>query len=628
MRIEEIARLAGVSMSTVSKIVNGKDQGINQKTRERVLAIVKEYNYTPYSSVKNTFGTRSFLIGFLSAGSPEMTGVQAGVIECAQNGNYSIVTLNSGGDPERERKNITMLLRNNVDGVIWEKVGEESHAWEEHFRERNIPLAVVGYSAGDPSQEEAMRIDYTRLGYNAARRLVELGHRRLGCMIHPGKASAAPFLRGFRRCLFEHQILFDEKNSVVDANLLDHKVFLLGLTGFVCADEASALELCRLAELQGLKIPENLSVISLSGGGGDGRLTRLPLPLYAYGGHVCGALIGRIEKTGPESPDAFDWDIAPEGDASVSVPYDSRSKGILVVGAINMDVLMNMDELPQAGKTVNAHSITTIPGGKGLNQAVGAAKLGANAALIARVGRDYEGAGIHSILSEHRVDAQGVSTDDRASTGKAYIYVQADGDSSIIIYAGANRNLGPEDITRSEALFKNAGYCLIPSELPPKTIEFTVEMARRHKVKIIMKPAALRTVTDALLRKVDIFVPNEKEAALLCPQLDTVEERAGHFLAKGAGTVIITLGARGCYLKSKTSERHFPAAPFKALDTTGGADAFISALAVFLAEGYDMAEAIRTATCAAGFCVSRQGTMPAMVDRTTLELYMARKPEV
>lgn len=89
-----------------------------------------------------------------------------------------------------------------------------------------------------------------------------------------------------------------------------------------------------------------------------------------------------------------------------------------------------------------------------------------------------------------------------------------------------------------------------------------------------------------------------------------------------------TWGTRSCYLKSKKSERYFPAAPFKALDTTGGADAFISALAVRLAEGYDMTEAIRTATCAAGFCVSRQGTLPAMVDRTTLELYMARGPEL
>jgi ribokinase len=204
------------------------------------------------------------------------------------------------------------------------------------------------------------------------------------------------------------------------------------------------------------------------------------------------------------------------------------------------------------------------------------------------------------------------------------VLFRSDGDSSIVVYAGANNNLGPEDITRNENLFRGAAYCLLPMEIPAATVEFAAETAARYGVKTILKPSALRGISRSLLEKVDIFVPNEKEAASLCPHIGDIEGKARRFAELGAKRVIVTMGARGCYLLDGGRSGFFPSADFPAIDTTGGADAFISALAVYLNEDADIAEAVRMANCAAGFCVSRQGVLPAMVDRTTLELRFAK----
>ncbi|MDR1515971.1 MAG: ribokinase, partial [Synergistaceae bacterium] len=240
------------------------------------------------------------------------------------------------------------------------------------------------------------------------------------------------------------------------------------------------------------------------------------------------------------------------------------------------------------------------------------------------IGRDVDGANISGLIVENKIDSQGISVDENLGTGRAYIYIPPDGDSSIVVYAGANNNLLPEDISKNESLFRNASYCLLPMEIPVETVAFAADTARSYGVATILKPSALRKIESSLLEKVDIFVPNEKEAAILCPHLESIEDRALYFLDRGVKAVIITMGASGCYMRDAKRSRFCPAASFPSLDTTGGADAFISALAVYLNEKTDIAEAIRRANCAAGFCVSRQGVLPAMVDRVTLELYLGR----
>jgi ribokinase len=626
MRIEDIAKLAHVSISTVSKVVNGKDHAINPKTRERVLAIVREYNYTPYSSVKNNGNQKTFLIGFLYSGSTRIEEVLEGVMKCARDLNYCVIPCKSDSDPAIESKHIAMLCRNRVDGVLWEKLEPENQESEAYFERHGIPFALIGGSVSDRGRG-LPGIDYSELGYNTTKKLIDFGHQRIGCVIRENNLQFLDFSLGFRRCLYEKQIFFDEKKYIIDASDLNDEIFSLGYTGLVCADEDLAEEVCRLARRRFLVIPREFSLVALSS---DGRkhpnckASWIRVPLREYGESLCGRLISMMEKTEALPLPDLNRDIDVENDDGVDVPYDSRRKNILVVGSINIDVLINVEDLPQVGKTMNINSISTIPGGKGLNQAVGAAKLGTNVSLIAKIGRDAEGASISGLVVENKIDPQGISVDENLGTGKAFIYIPPDGDSSIIVYAGANNNLRVEDISKNEALFRNASYCLLPMEIPVKTVEFAADMAHSYGVTTILKPSALREIKSSLLKKVDIFVPNEKEAAILCPYLESIEDRALYFLERGVKLVIITMGASGCYMRDAERSRFYPAASFPSLDTTGGADAFISALAVSLNEKNDISEAVRRANCAAGFCVSRQGVLPAMVDRVTLDLYLGR----
>ena len=151
------------------------------------------------------------------------------------------------------------------------------------------------------------------------------------------------------------------------------------------------------------------------------------------------------------------------------------------------------------------------------------------------------------------------------------------------------------------------------------------EIAKQNGVETIFKPAAFKEFPPHLCENIDIFIPNRREAAELCPQYSSVEQQADFFYHLGIPTVIITLGSKGCYLKTAEHAQFFPAVDLNAIDTTGGADAFISAFATYRSEDYTLEQSIQIATIAAAFCVSRQGVHSALIDKNSLEMYLAKK---
>ena len=260
---------------------------------------------------------------------------------------------------------------------------------------------------------------------------------------------------------------------------------------------------------------------------------------------------------------------------------------------------------------------------------MGVAKLGNEVSLIGKVGSDYDSNLIYTCMEENQVDVQGLKRDAHRETGKAYIHVQNDGESMITILTGANQNLEPADVTSYEKAFEHSGYCLLQTEVPESAIETAASLAKKYGAENILKPAAMKSIRPSLMKLIDIFVPNRIEAELLCPDIPDVEGKAEEFVKQGAKTVIITLGHSGCYLKDPSFQGYLPASPFPPVDTTGAADAFIAALAAYLSSGYSMEASARIAAYAAGFCVSRQGVIPALIDRNSLETYINRiEPEL
>lgn len=621
MTIKEIAKLAGVSISTVSKIVNNKADNINIETRNRVLKIVKEYNYTPYGTAKNISNAKTFVIGVLLRHSTLLNLMLKGIMDMAQKHGYNVLLCDSMDSEEKELKHITALCRHHVDGVIWEPVSENSIQYEHYFQEQDIAVSYINSSLPEASH----CLDFMQMGYLAAQKLLDYRHTHIACLTKPGSFRSKMVFEGFKKCLFDNEIPYSEdmKLFVTDPDFYT-QISLQGFTGIVSTHFEAALSLYEKVKSFHYHIPSDLSLISLREDAGDAicfpRISSLQIPYEAFGEKVCYHLIAACENLNEPKFTLFTSDnLTLDHEESLNAPPSCRYKKVISVGSINTDITLTVDELPSSGSTTVTTASCISLGGKGANQAIGAARLGREVILIGKIGNDYDSTVIYDTLKKEHVLTHGIRRSSASATGKAYIHVQKDAESCITVLPGANETLSPEDILSREHLFDDCGYCLISTEIPMNTCIQAAKTAHFHHAKTIVKPATLKALPTELLANADIFVPNKREATILCPSENTVEKQADYFYRQGCPVIIITLGHQGSYVKTADFSGYFPAADFPSIDSTGGADAFIAAFASYLTEGYPLLNTVKIATHAAGFCISRTGVVPALIDRTSLE---------
>ena len=611
--------MAGVSISTVSKIINHKDASISKETRERVLKLVKEFNYVPYSGVSAYTTLNPYIIGVLVR-SAETNLSLNGIISAAREANYTVLVAESAGQEEFELRGISAFCRHNVSGVLWEPLSSDSLKYADQLSSSGIPFLFFD----SDSIEEALNIDYEQMGYDATMALIQSSHTELARLLSSGTRTER-FFRGYRRGLFDSGIPYQENMVFQEVNeLLIHKITGHTITGIIPSHFKSDLGLYR--DLNGVhyQIPQDLSLVSLRD---DSReLTAFPerstltIPHFRFGRHICEQLVALMEN--PEHT-LLPFKEQPELDhrATIGIPFTKRSQPIIVVGSINIDTYLKMDQLPSTGKSTITTSSAVYPGGKAVNQAIGATKLGARTLLIGAVGNDVDAELIYSSLRAQGIDTGAVRCSSDNVTGKAYIFVQRNGDSMISILAGANASLSPDDIQKNRRYFENCRFCLVQTEVPKSTVLAACRTARDCGVTTILKPSTCSVLEPEILQYVDILVPNLNEISLLRPE-GTIEEKAGYFLEQGVGTVIVTLGAEGCYVKNRDWEERIPAVKFKAVDNTGACDAFISALAVYLQRGRTLKQAVQIATYAAAFSITREGVSPSLIDHRSLEAYI------
>ncbi|MBU5361192.1 LacI family DNA-binding transcriptional regulator [Enterococcus raffinosus] len=624
MNIRDIAKLAGVSVSTVSKIVNKKDASISNETRERVLKIVHEYNYTPYSSTINSTTTTGS-IGILVNSDKYVDNALNGMIEYAQQRGYSPIILNSLGDHKQELRNITSLCTKQVDGIIWDPINESSLKNLKHIESLNIPRVLLGKWKDGLSYF----IPYEENSYFLTKQLIEKKHKRIACIVRDDK-SKEHFINGYKKALFKYNLKFNDSMII---NTLDFSIndFIIEkqISGFVSADFYKSIELYNLTMQGGLKAPKDYSLLSIRNDTDiefknyQNSLSTITINQTNFGAHICQALINLI--TNAEEPEPFYEKMVLDNTNSIGIPAENDRQKILVVGSINMDTYLYSSKLPHNGATNFLSNLSKRPGGKGLNQAIGTAKLGHQVRLIGCIGTDSDSNTMFQELKKNSVDTEGIIRSNDTETGQAYISVESSGDSMISILPGANAELSPTFIKNKHELFSNVKYCLVQTEIPIDAVEITCTLATENDVKTILKPSASKKIPNSLLAKVDYLIPNEEELTSLCPDYETIEEKANFLISKGVGNVIVTLGKNGCFLKNSKQEKYFPAANFSAIDSTGASDAFISALSAYLLREYCLEKAIQIAIYAAGFLVSRDGITTALVDRTTLESYIAKK---
>lgn len=293
--------------------------------------------------------------------------------------------------------------------------------------------------------------------------------------------------------------------------------------------------------------------------------------------------------------------------------------GVLVFGSLNMDLVVRVPRMPEAGETLGGRSFLANPGGKGANQAVACARMGARVAMAGRVGDDAFGGELRAALAAQGVDAQAVLTTPGQSTGVAMIMVDDAAQNCIAVVPGANGDSSETDAQALRAGLERSALLLLQLEVPMRAVLRAAETARTAGCRVVLNPAPAQPLPDALWPLVDLLVLNETEARML-GALPAVDERnAGEAAAllarRGPRDVIVTLGAHGAVWASPAGTRHFPARKVQAVDTTAAGDTFIGALAASLTEGARMETALQHALAAASLCVTRAGAQASMPTR-------------
>ncbi|MDI7247036.1 MAG: ribokinase [Bacillota bacterium] len=302
---------------------------------------------------------------------------------------------------------------------------------------------------------------------------------------------------------------------------------------------------------------------------------------------------------------------------------------IVVVGSFMMDLMSRTPRLPVPGETVMGGPFQMGPGGKGSNQAVAAARLGADVSMVVSLGRDYFGDVAYNNLVQEGVDVGCVKRVDNVSTGAALIMVdEKKGENMIVVAPGSNNELGPEDVDRAKGLILGSHCMLVQLEIPLSTVEYAIGLAHDNNVGVILNPAPGRPLPDELFQKVDVLTPNESEASAITGQpvvdVNTAGRAARELLARGCRNVVITLGAAGALAANGDGVHLVSGFNVKTVDTTGAGDAFNGALAVALAEGQSLLDAVRFANAAGALCVTKVGTAPAMPSRREVQELLAR----
>ncbi|MEI6046277.1 MAG: ribokinase [Chloroflexota bacterium] len=297
---------------------------------------------------------------------------------------------------------------------------------------------------------------------------------------------------------------------------------------------------------------------------------------------------------------------------------------VLVFGSLNMDLVVLTPRSPLAGETLIGHTFFTTPGGKGANQAVAAARLGASTAMVGRVGADLFGSTLLQQLSITGVKVEGVITDSEQLSGVALITLDDMAQNRIIVVPGANGAIGSEDLTRLSSLLTESTVLLLQLEIPLEVVTAAAQLAVRQGLKVILDPAPALPLPPELYQATTILTPNETEAAVLVgfplSSDEAIIAAAKELHQRGAGTVIIKLGSRGIYWTDGLKREFRSALPVRAIDTVGAGDAFNGALAVALAEGKDLNEALNWGLVAGSLATTKTGAQAAMPEREALYL--------
>jgi len=297
---------------------------------------------------------------------------------------------------------------------------------------------------------------------------------------------------------------------------------------------------------------------------------------------------------------------------------------ILVVGSLNADLVVRAPRFPQPGETISGSDLQIIPGGKGANQAVAAARQGTSVSMLGRVGNDSFGPELINNLKQNNVDTSHVQIDSQAATGTAIIVVDANGQNSIVLSPGGNGQVSPADV--NAVSFADYKLLLLQLEIPIEAVTAAAQRAKQSGLRVLLNPAPARSLPDELISLSDFILPNETELNLLTNQpvqdISSAEKAAKTLLERGAQNVIVTLGANGALIVSSKQVTHVNTYKVEVVDTTAAGDAFIGGFASALLRNKSLEEAVRYGCACGALATTKFGAQPSLPTQAEVERFI------
>lgn len=627
MNIKDIALLAGVSTSTVSKIINNKADNIPYETKERVLRVVKENHYVPYANKGQKQG-KTFCLALLLThfANKEKQALLKGVLEACQKAGYALLLFDSQNSFEQEQKHLSTLLHAGIDGLIFEPLSKDSFSFLPKFEQKKLPvfhLKTFSFPQ-DLHIPYTFHLNYQDYGYQACQRLIEKGHSKPFFLFEDEENfSTKEMLTGFKKCLLENQKSFQNHQLLSVTKDIKDVLYNHQPTAFLATQSSLATELKRKLHALQIQCPRDFSLLSYVVEDDffqEVAISSFLLPYASLGAYVTEKLIAFCEDQREDLLKNFSSTPVCNHFQTLDIPLPQQKKKALVIGSMNFDTYLLADELPHGNQTLHCHHSLTMPGGKAFNQAIGLAKLKQELFVVGKIGADYEGSKLLATLNQQGIDTLSVFLESKESTGRAYIHLSKNGESHISLVHGANAHLIPEDIEESAHLFEHSSICLLQTEIPLNCVIRATEIAKRYGVKTLLKPSGLSFMPLELFNKIDFLVLSENEANVLLPNKNKVDQ-ANFFLNLGVEAVIFSGEKQSYFLKTKEIERSFPSQNTPILDETGTADAFISAFTAFYMEKKSLEESVLAGQIAGSFCASRLGVAEALIDKDSLTKY-------
>lgn len=287
---------------------------------------------------------------------------------------------------------------------------------------------------------------------------------------------------------------------------------------------------------------------------------------------------------------------------------------IVVVGSANTDMVVRVNEIPELGETVLGGDFVTAQGGKGANQAVAAARLGAEVTFVTRLGSDDFGKRSFSAYQAEGIHTQYIAWDPVAPSGVALILVNKQGENIIAVAPGANGNLSPTDVQAAEIAFETADVILVQLEVPLESVQTTIDLARKHHIRVILNPAPAMRLPKEMLQSIDFLTPNEGELSVITGYPYNASSSVGKEfqIQNKLKALIVTIGSQGARVLADQIDEIVPGFPVEPVDTVAAGDAFNGGLAVAIARGDDLLGAVRFANAVGALTVTRAGAQPSL----------------